>query len=363
MKPISPGFRVAVVGASSLLGQELISILGERRFPVSRLVKFETEVEEPELPVIDLEPGIEASELAGDLSGTAFDYIFIAMAPPSAAAGDDLLRRASEGNCAVIDLISMSTQTGASLSAEGPMHTLRVPLFERAGLALADAPGTSPAGKSVFVSAHPSAIVISSLLLRLASQCRLKSAAAHIFMPASELGSRAVDELQKQTVNLLSFQKPQQKIFGAQLAFSVLPRLGRTRTSPLAEIEKRIRFQLRQFLTGRAPLPALRLVLVPVFYSLTFSLFVETTEPASVEALTHALEGEHIQMRKAFQSAPSSVEVAGSNEILIDAITRDAESSTGFWIWATADNMRLSALNAVEIAESLQETRSPARLQ
>jgi len=83
------------------------------------------------------------------------------------------------------------------------------------------------------------------------------------------------------------------------------------------------------------------------------------TGPTPVEAVTQALEGEHIQVRKAFQPAPSPVEVTGSNEILIDAITRDAESNTGIWIWATVDNLRLAAVNAVEIAESLQGTRSP----
>ena len=362
MKPTSPGFRVAVVGASSLPGQELISMLEERRFPVSRLVKFETEAEEPELPVIDLQQGIGASESSSDLSGTAFDYVFVAVPPPSASAAADLLRRATEGNCAVIDLISGGEQAGTSSSAEGPAHALSIPSLERAGLAPPVAPGPGPTGKRVFLSAHPAAIVVSSLLLRLAAQLKLRSAAAHIFIPVSELGSRAVDELQKQTVSLLSFQKPPQTIFGAQLAFNLLPRLGRTRTSALTELEKRIRFQLRHFLADRAPLPSLRLVQVPVFCSLAFSLFVETDGPAVVEALTQTLQGEHIQVRKAFQPAPSPVEVAGSNEILIDAITRDAESSTGIWIWATADNLRLAAVNAVEIAESLQGTRPPTHV-
>jgi aspartate-semialdehyde dehydrogenase len=363
MKPTSPGFRVAVVGAASLLGQELISIMGERRFPVSRLVKFETEAEEPGLPVIDLQQGIGTSESSSDLSGTAFDYVFLAVAPPSASAAADLRHRAAEGSCAVIDLISGGEQTGASSSAEGSAQILSIPSLERAGLAPQVAHGPSPAEKRVFLSAHPAAIVVSSLLLRLAAQLKLRSAAAHVFMPVSELGSRAVDELQKQTVSLLSFQKPPQTIFGAQLAFNLLPRLGRTRTSALAELEKRIRFQVRHYLADRVPLPALRLVQVPVFCSLAFSLFVETAGPPAVEAVTQALQGEHIQVRKAFQPAPSQIEVAGSNEILIDAITRDAEFSTGIWIWATVDNLRLAAVNAVEIAESLQGTRSPAAVQ
>jgi len=363
MKPTSPGFRVAVVGASSLLGQELITVLEERRFPVARLAKFETEAEEPDLPILDLQQGLQTSESSGDLSGTQFDFVFLAAVPPSASAAASLLRRAAEGDCVVLDLISMGEPAAADSSAETPAQVLSIPSLERAGFAPPVMPRPGSAGRRIFLSAHPATIVISSLLLHLAAQFKLQSATAHIFTPVSELGSRAVEELQKQAINLLSFQEPPQAIFGAQLAFNVLPRLGRTRTSALTELEKRIRFQTRHYLVDRVPPPALRLVQVPVFHSLAFSLFVETAEPAAVEAVTQALQGEHIQVRKAFQPAPSQVEVAGTNEILIDAITGDAESNTGIWIWATVDNMRLAAVNAVEIAESLQETRSPVQVQ
>jgi len=54
MKPGQEGYRVAVVGASSLLGKELLGVLEERQFPVSRLVTFDSEEDEPELPIIDL---------------------------------------------------------------------------------------------------------------------------------------------------------------------------------------------------------------------------------------------------------------------------------------------------------------------
>jgi aspartate-semialdehyde dehydrogenase len=363
MKPTSPGFRVAVVGASSLLGQELITVLEERQFPMARLVKFETEAEEPDLPILDLQQDSQASEPADEVSGTQFDFIFLAAAPPSAAAATNLLRRAAEGNCAVIDLISTGEPAAADSSGEAPAPVLRIPSLERAGLAAPVVHRPSPASARVFLSAHPAAMVISSLLLRLAARFRLRSATAHIFAPVSEMGSRAVEELQKQSVNLMSFQKPPQTVFGAQLAFNVLPRWGHARTSALTELEKRIRVQTRHYLADRVPPPALRLVQVPVFYSLAFSLYVQMAEAAALEAVSQALQGEHIRVRKASQPAPSQVEAAGSNDILIDALARDAASSHGVWIWATADNLRLAAVNAVEIAESLRGTRSPARVQ
>jgi aspartate-semialdehyde dehydrogenase len=296
------------------------------------------------------------------VNGADLDFVFLAALPSAASAAAALLRRVAEGNCVVIDLVSPSPPAIAGSSAELPAPVLRIPSLERAGLVAPLGPPPDGRASKVFVSAHPAAIVISSLLLRLGARFPFRSATAHVFAPVSEMGARAVEELQKQTVNLLSFQKPPQSVFGAQLAFNVLPRLGHARTSALTELEQRIRFQTRHYLAARAPLPALRLVQVPVFYSLAVSLYVELAEAAALEAVARALEGEHIQVRKASQAAPTQVEAAGGPDILIDAIARETESGTGIWIWAAADNLRLAAVNAVEIAGCAARTRPRARM-
>jgi aspartate-semialdehyde dehydrogenase len=59
-------------------------------------------------------------------------------------------------------------------------------------------------------------------------------------------------------------------------------------------------------------------------------------------------------MRRRSQDSPTPVEVAGSDNILVDSVTVDADHPTGLWIWAVADNLRLAALNAVEVAVSLR---------
>ena len=58
-------------------------------------------------------------------------------------------------------------------------------------------------------------------------------------------------------------------------------------------------------------------------------------------------------MRRRGESAPSPVDAAGSGDILVDNIRRDPANPAGFWIWATVDNIRLAAENAVEIAQDL----------
>jgi len=348
MKTTTGGFRVAVVGASSLLGKEILNVLEERSFPIARLVTFEANEEEPDLPIVDLQGDVEVAVGDQDVNGAGLDLAFLAGTGPGGSR-PAFVRGDAERQCVIIDL------TGALGNAS--KKTLSVPLLERSALAAPPPPLTK-----VFVSPHPATIVISSLLLRLAGRFTLKNAVVVVFGPASEMGARGVEELQRQTVNLLSFQKIPQTVFGAQLAFNLLPRLGGSRRHALAGFEKRIVGELRQYLGERVPLPALHLLEVPVFYSFAFSIYLETVEAASPEALEHALAGERIRIQRASQAAPSQVNTAGSADIQVDAITADSIRPTGRWIWATADNLRLTAVNAVEIAERVVSAGRGGRL-
>jgi aspartate-semialdehyde dehydrogenase len=359
MKPGKEGYRVAVLGASSLLGKELVSVLEQGKLPVSRLLTFEADEDEPDLPIIDLNHLSEAAVEDGQVSDSDLDFAFLAGRLRQLPAFLGPWREQGSGaRCMVIDVVGEGLATGPggdSLRAtRGSEDLVGVPFLDRRF----PVARIHSAGARVHVSPHPAVIVISGLLLRLAARFPLKAAVAQAFAPASESGSRGVEELQRQTVNILSFQKIPHQVFGAQLAFNVLSRLGKSGTGELATLEARLRRQLRDFLGDRAPLPALRLFQVPVFYSVGISLYVETAEAVTAEAATAALAGERIKIRRSNLDAPTPVEVAGSSDILVDSISLDAEHPNGLWIWAVADNLHLAAANAVELAASLRE---PAR--
>jgi aspartate-semialdehyde dehydrogenase len=354
MRTSQQGYRIAVVGASSLLGKELLNVLEEHHFPFSRLVTFADDEDELELPILDLRGGPKTAAFDESVTASELDFAFIAarsrQVPPfldPAQTSDQ-----AEAPCWIIDL---STPPPGEAAPEPPLPNPRkvvsVPFLDRCF----PVRETEEGGLSrVYVSACPATIVISSLLLRLAARFPLKNAVAHIFASVSEIGSHGIEELQKQTVNLLSFQKIPRKVFGAQLAFNLLSRPGGTGGSGLLALENRLRKQLKEYLQGRVPLPALRLFQVPVFHSLAVSLFLETREPVAPEKVGEALHGERVQMRRRSQDSPTQVEVAGSDKILVDSVTADPDHPTGLWIWAVADNLRLAAVNAVEVAESLR---------
>jgi aspartate-semialdehyde dehydrogenase len=319
-----------------------------------QLLKIEvedTEEAEPETPILDLnEPVYEALD-GGDAAEADLDFVFLATRPRPWPSFLDRMAKNGEARTAVIDL----TGTGHE---ELPAREWLLSVPSLQGDKLADWTRGEP---PFFASAHPAVIVISSLLLRLAAHFPLKAAVVQVLSPASEIGSRGIEELQKQTVNLLSFHKIPTATFGAQLAFNLLPRLSRARRGgaapyrdALADIEALVRGELRRYLGDRMSLPALRLIQVPVFFSLAFSLYVETAEPATPEAVGHALAGDRIHVRRTTETAPSPVEATETGDILVDAVVAESNHSSGLWIWAAADNMRLAAVNAVEIAENLR---------
>jgi aspartate-semialdehyde dehydrogenase len=342
---------LAVVGASTLLGKEILAVLKARAFPVARILTTGGEEAAPDLPVLDLGASYEADIVEEGAEDFEPDYVFLAdrLRPARDGAKPGLLhsaeRLAAAEHSKVIDLGGfMAPQAGGAL---------RIPVLERDWKPLESGDGPTP---RYYVAPHPAVVVIARLLLALASRFPVESAVGEAFTAASEIGPSAIAELQKQTLNLLSFQKIPQAVFGAQMAFNMLPRLGRGRpkTGEPALLERRIRDELREYLGGRVPLPALRVVQAPVFHSLAVSLYVRTRESARLTALGEALAAPGVRLRRLSEGSPSQVEVTGSSDILVDALTPDPAHPEGFWIWAVADNLRLAAVNAVEIAECLK---------
>ena len=344
------GYDVTVIGASSLLGKELLTVLEERNFPLAELTTVSGEPGEPDLPIVDLGRRRRATVDYQDEIPTDFDFAFVASSHPGLASWVERVGRekqVSRGGRAVIDLCSGIAKV-----------TPQVPFLDGPSAAQ-----NSGAGKGLRMvgAPHAATIMISALLSRLAARFPVRNAVAQIFSPASEMGPRAIDELQKQTVNLLSFQKVPRDAFGAQIAFNLLPRLGAGYERADA-LEQRVRNELEAYLAGRPTAPALRLLQVPVFYSTAVSLYAETEERVPPTDLVVALDGAPVAIRRTSDKAPSQADVAGSNEILVDAIQPDAGHPEGIWLWAVADNMRLAAINAVQIAEGLHRQRQPLQL-
>jgi len=215
---------------------------------------------------------------------------------------------------------------------------------------------------SVYVIPHPAATVLAVFLRRLHRRFPIQRSVILVLEPASERGKRGIDELQQQTINLLSFKSLPEKVFDAQLTFNVLARYGQAAPEKLEDIEARLERHLASLLSlaPGVPMPSLRLVQAPVFHGYSISAWVEFEEFPGVPSLEKALRGDYVEVRTARQEAPSNVGVAGQPGLTVGVIEPDRNQSRAAWFWIVADNHRVSAENAVDLLKRLFPQEEPS---
>ena len=211
---------------------------------------------------------------------------------------------------------------------------------------------------AVHVIAHPAAIAMALFLRRIQAHDPIRRSLIHVFVPASEQGAGGVEELQQQTVSLLSFKPMTKAVFDAQLGFTMLARYGEEAPLSLEETELRIERHLATLLDlpgdgEGAPMPSLRVIQAPVFHGYSFSAWVEFEGNPGVEALESSLQIDAIDVRGAELEPPNNVGQAGQGGISVGAIVPDRNDAEAVWFWFVADNLRLLAENAVAVAREL----------
>ncbi|MGH9784840.1 MAG: Asd/ArgC dimerization domain-containing protein [Terriglobia bacterium] len=333
-----PQYNLALVGASTLKGKEVKSLLEERGFPVGRLALLDAEEARGQLTEFDDEPVI-----IQPVGRDSFEQMAFAVFASAPSFTEEHWQAAEECGCQIIDL-SYSLETH-------PRARLRAPLIEcllddpRSPL-----PGNGEEGR-LAVSAHPAAMAIAGVLGCLSRRFAVLRAVTMVLEPVSERDKAGVEELSRQTVNLLAFQQIPKDVFDSQVAFNVLSSYGGQSHPTLREAQTRIGRHVRELLGGRAIQPAVRLVQAPVFFGHAFCCYVDLAERVPTEAVEEALHQKPLQVSRDPEDQPNVVGVAGSNEISLGAVERDPAAESGYWIWGAMDNVRLAALNAVEIVE------------
>jgi aspartate-semialdehyde dehydrogenase len=338
-------FSVALVGAAALKGKEVRDVLSERSFPAVNIKLLDEEDVLGQIEQVNDEPALIQGVLPEHLEGVDFSFL---TADESYIAQTWATVRDSGSE--IIDL---------SYALENNTHVVfRAPWVERElgrtyEVALQSVP---------VVVAHPAAVLLALLLARLQKAAPVQLASVVICQPASEYGRRGMDELHDQTVNLLSFQQMPSATFGAQVAFNLFAQPVEGAHPTLREIESRIVRHFKSISQDELPMPNVLLVQAPVFHGYTIAMFVQTGAEVTAAKLETALAGPHITVTKDADEFPSNVNIAGSSEILA-SVRQDGAGGNGFWVWAACDNLRVSAIQAVECAEEMVQTRPRGKLQ
>ena len=338
-------FRVAIVGAGTLKGKELKDVLEERNFPAMDIKLLDDNESLGQLERVQDEVAFVQPVTAEKLEQV--DFTFFAS---DAAFTHTHWKMARDAGSAIVDL-SYSLERDMNAPVCAPWIEKELGQHTQLGLE-----------SSAISVAHPAAVVLALLTLRAQKAGAVHNVAATVLQPVSEQGRPGMDELHEQTVKLLSFQQMPTAVFDSQVAFNTLGRYGKTSAYSLESIEGRIAGHLRLLLNGHAPVPALMLVQAPVFHAHTFSIYIELEKNTSLGDFAQAIAGEHVEIARSPDEMPSNVNVAGKDEILV-AIRRDTSHENGFWLWAAVDNLRLTAITAVECATALAAVRPHGKVQ
>jgi aspartate-semialdehyde dehydrogenase len=329
----TPRPAVAIVGGDSLLGKEVHELFDSADLPASvSLIASEESGDSNIISIGHDEPVVISSLQVADLATAR-----IVLLAGSRESSQKAFERVQAVNpmATVIDL-------NGSLE-EQPAATLRAPLIEP--------PNHSPVG-TIQVIAHPAAIALALLLIHLRNAGAISRSVVNIFEPASERGKAGIDELQKQTVGLLSFKPHPKEVYDAQVSFNMLSRYGSDSPHSLEDIELKIDRHLATLLAGAGALgmPSLRLIQAPVFHGYSMSAWVEFEDDPGRDAILQALTSLKIDLRAHEEEPPTNVGVAGQSGITVGAIAPDRNHPRAHWFWMVADNLRITAENALEVA-------------
>ena len=332
-------YRVAIVGASSLLGKELKQVLEDRNFPASDTILLDESV-----MVGTLTEAAGAATFIRALEEDSFEGSELVFFAGTAADAERNWRAAQKSGATVIDLTgalaALPNSAACVISSLGPMPT---PITA----------GGNGCVKRGVDSSPPAAVIITCTLALGLKGLGARSACIFLFSPVSERGQAGIEELESQTASLLSFREIAKPVFDAQVAFNLLSRYGEECKPSLSDVRTALARDVVSYLAGRAPVPAIQLVQAPVFYGYAFAAYAETASPVSPEQFEEVFTKLGVRIAEAGNTSPTNVSVAGESEIQLARIERDLNVADGIWIWGAVDNLRLAATNAVRIVEEL----------
>jgi aspartate-semialdehyde dehydrogenase len=331
--------RGVVVGASTLLGKELIEELN------SSETAWDLRLADTGDSGGRLVAGGDEALVIHPLTPAIFDardLAFFAAEPQTTRAH---WREAQIAGAAVVDLTS-------ALESE-PGAIVRSPWIPGGPAPLISTP--------VIIPAHPAAVMLGVVASRLAAAFSQVHLAATVLEPASQQGSRGLDEMHQQTVSLLGFHPLPQEVYDAQVAFNLRVDVGEAAKADIGAIASTIHRHLRE-IAGEsiASSVTLQLVQAPVFHGYTMSVYAQLPANADASAVRQALHGGVIHLANAHEEAPSNQSVVEESGIAIalHEEPRAADSSRDFWLWIAADNLKLTARHAVACAEEMAALRA-----
>jgi aspartate-semialdehyde dehydrogenase len=329
------GYAVAVVGATGAVGETLLQILEERKFPVRELRLLASErsagkrlrFQDEEVPV-------------APLTADAFRGIEFALFSAGAARSKEFAPAAARAGAIVID--------NSSAFRMDPGVPLVVPEIN---------PEAAFRHKGIIANPNCTTIVMLMPLKPLHDFARVRRVVACSYQAVSGAGARAIEELQRQVTAWVKGEPLPVEVFPHQIAFNVVPQVDAFLENGYTREEMKLVHETRKILGDESIQVSPTTVRVPVFRAHAVAVNVETERPvpvASARALFAAFPGLRVLDDPARLEYPMPLSAAGTDDCYVGRIRQDLTRENGLNFWAVGDQLRKgAALNAVQIAELL----------
>ena len=323
---------IAVVGATGSVGETLVQILEELDFPVATLHLLASN-ESAGSGVMFRSKSLRVREV------DSFDFsrVKLAFFAAGAAVSRSFAPKAQAAGCSVIDLSGALEQAPALVpEANG----------ERIGQLPLPALICSPSAAAVAL-----AVALAPLKGLLDIECLNVTACVAI----SAQGREAVNELARQTAELLNARPLEPRFFDRQVAFNLLAQVGASDDQGHGVLERRMVSELRALLD----LPLLKIsvtcVQVPVFFGDSYSVSVQSRHAVDLPAVNAALEAaDGIELVERDDYPTPVGDAVGQDVVYVGRVRHGVDEREQLNLWLTTDNVRKgAALNAVQLAQLL----------
>lgn len=334
----SKSFDVAVLGATGVVGEAIISILEERQFPIRKLYPLASHRSAGETVLFKNKP-----LLVEDAEQFDFTKVQIALFSAGGKVSALYAPRAVAAGCIVID------------------NTSHFRMEEDVPLVI---PEVNPEAIADYrqrgIIANPNCAAIQMLvaLKPIYDAVGIRRITVSTFQSVSGTGRAAIQELIHQTGELLNGRIADPVVYPKPIAFNVIPQCDQFLDNGYTKEEMKLYSETQKILND----PNIRVnataVRVPVIYGHSESINLETIQkisPDSIKDLLINAPGIIVVDESSDRKYPTPIEeVAGTDAVYVGRIREDISHPFGINLWVVSDNIRKgAALNAVQIAEIL----------
>ena len=333
------GYRVAVVGATGAVGQEMLKTLEERAFPADDVIALASERSAGQSVSFGEDNELKVQDLAKfDFKGTD-----IVMSSPGAAVSAQHSPRAARAGAVVVDNTSQFRMD--------PDVPLVVPEVNPDALA-----GYSR--RNIVANPNCSTIQMLLALKPLHDLAEIRRVVVATYQSVSGGGKEAMDELFNQTRGIYVNDPMVKEVFTKQIAFNVIPHIDNFMEDGSTKEEWKMVVETKKILDPAIKVSA-TCVRVPVFIGHAEAVNLEFETPISADDARAALRdqpGISVIDHRADEGYVTPAECAGEDLVYISRVREDPTVDYGLSLWVVSDNLRKgAALNAVQIAELLAE--------